>query len=847
MLLAHVNKPPPPPRSIEPSVPEMIERAILRALVKAQEGRFQTVDEFLTALTGKVPLRRSVTATPIMTLPAAVPPLNDSPTDAALAGARSVPQENVASTPEFMSAPALADPTLSGCLKTSPGGRNWPQRSPVQHRPRGDRALSHLKDWEGELTDQVEEVRDHLAEQRTLAPPPLPPPSLRDSETHGPDFPGHVAAPCPSVLASDRLRVTIRHSGNGHDLDVGYYLPGGGRLGGRRGSRAPIAEALRQGGVRNLDELGLLLGRFDPAAPHRALAGDHLAQLGQALFDALFGRERKEHAELFRQLFNDPEGQHTGPNRAPLRLLLRFEDDSGEALRELPWRLLRHRGDWLCHHGWTVEIENEGERASVHLPGPCQIVFVHPARGAPLAAEADAHLGTFREVLERLWPGYAIDDHLYPAAGRAALAEVFRHISPHIVYVFAAATCDALQLDGDTTLPLTELPNFFPRSEPPSLLYLNLLPSLPVTPIQIPPSLLGAAPCVIAPGAAEPPAEAAHLAQQFFDEFLGHEADPVAVLQACQPLDARRSMRRATLRAFTRYQRFSSTRVAHGSKRGKARLHLDRKDQRSRTQLLLTELADAWTKKVLSLVAYAERHHHLDVLARSLYDHLRTHLRSDIHFEWIKVPFPVDREPLVEQLEDMLMSHLTPRGHQGLREALGACFPPSLLGGARHLIIGLDWGTLGAARRQPLSLDELLVWLEFGARRLVEVCPPGARLVSYLAIETVAENHGDLQRALDGYGRLGSVVTHAASMSPLQPLADVTFDDLLTFFSNADYSTCPDRLRHRVCRAIMALTGGRFDAVLHYINEAERGSWFALAAQAPEDEPRSPLDRRKIL
>ena len=53
MLLAHVNKEPPSPRSINPGVSEAIEKAILRALAKAQEDRFQTVDEFITALTGK--------------------------------------------------------------------------------------------------------------------------------------------------------------------------------------------------------------------------------------------------------------------------------------------------------------------------------------------------------------------------------------------------------------------------------------------------------------------------------------------------------------------------------------------------------------------------------------------------------------------------------------------------------------------------------------------------------------------------------------------------------------------------------------------------------------------------
>jgi serine/threonine protein kinase len=66
LLLAHINEPPHSLRSINPDVPEDIEKAILCALAKAPEDRFQTVDEFLTALTGKPPLPRR---------PAVMPPL----------------------------------------------------------------------------------------------------------------------------------------------------------------------------------------------------------------------------------------------------------------------------------------------------------------------------------------------------------------------------------------------------------------------------------------------------------------------------------------------------------------------------------------------------------------------------------------------------------------------------------------------------------------------------------------------------------------------------------------------------------------------------------------------------
>jgi serine/threonine-protein kinase len=50
IVLAHIQQPPPAPRSVNPRIPEGLERVILRALEKSPQKRYQTVSEILDDL-----------------------------------------------------------------------------------------------------------------------------------------------------------------------------------------------------------------------------------------------------------------------------------------------------------------------------------------------------------------------------------------------------------------------------------------------------------------------------------------------------------------------------------------------------------------------------------------------------------------------------------------------------------------------------------------------------------------------------------------------------------------------------------------------------------------------------
>jgi serine/threonine-protein kinase len=45
LLMMHVTRPPPPPREINPTIPEALERIILRLIEKAPEDRVQSCGE----------------------------------------------------------------------------------------------------------------------------------------------------------------------------------------------------------------------------------------------------------------------------------------------------------------------------------------------------------------------------------------------------------------------------------------------------------------------------------------------------------------------------------------------------------------------------------------------------------------------------------------------------------------------------------------------------------------------------------------------------------------------------------------------------------------------------------
>jgi serine/threonine protein kinase len=121
MLLAHVTEAPPPPRSINPALPERIEKTILRALEKRPEQRFQSVEELLGALTGTAPPRltpypqATSSVTGKSTIVATAGPTAQAAGSEPTALAVSATEQTAMSPPAAASAPAVSalEPTTA--------------------------------------------------------------------------------------------------------------------------------------------------------------------------------------------------------------------------------------------------------------------------------------------------------------------------------------------------------------------------------------------------------------------------------------------------------------------------------------------------------------------------------------------------------------------------------------------------------------------------------------------------------------------------------------------------------------------------------------------------------------
>jgi eukaryotic-like serine/threonine-protein kinase len=76
LLMAHVSRPPPPPRTLEPGLPLAAEEALLQALAKDPEQRFSRVEALVIAFCGDT---MADWKTPAAALPPALPPATTAP------------------------------------------------------------------------------------------------------------------------------------------------------------------------------------------------------------------------------------------------------------------------------------------------------------------------------------------------------------------------------------------------------------------------------------------------------------------------------------------------------------------------------------------------------------------------------------------------------------------------------------------------------------------------------------------------------------------------------------------------------------------------------------------------
>ncbi len=103
------------------------------------------------------------------------------------------------------------------------------------------------------------------------------------------------------------------------------------------------------------------------------------------------------------------------------------------------------------------------------------------------------------------------------------------------------------------------------------------------------------------------------------------------------------------------------------------------------------------------------------------------------------------------------------------------------------------------------------------------------------------EKHDALRQRFDELSRQPRLRQPHFEMHLLQPLRQITPQDLDAFLSDEDNTSCPPEYRHDVAERICAETGGEFEATVELLEKAERGyMWPDLYHTLPEVAPPAP-------
>jgi serine/threonine-protein kinase len=128
LMSDHVNTPPPPPSLIVPGIPKGVENAILKALAKNPDERFQTVEEFGAALEH---LYDFGVIAPVVTVPPVPPPQTRA------APAKAVPPRPSPKTAPTQTIPLPAfTPAVAPPAAVPPAQRPAPPPQPIAAPPR---------------------------------------------------------------------------------------------------------------------------------------------------------------------------------------------------------------------------------------------------------------------------------------------------------------------------------------------------------------------------------------------------------------------------------------------------------------------------------------------------------------------------------------------------------------------------------------------------------------------------------------------------------------------------------------------------------------------------------------
>lgn len=537
----------------------------------------------------------------------------------------------------------------------------------------------------------------------------------------------------------------------------------------------------------------------------------HHAAAGRVLYAWLFGDRTRELCVLG---FGSPESDV--PTLGALRLRLTLPPE----LQGLPWRALRVHDTPLLDCGWTVEEgpDRIPERGLILQNPPRMVLMVIPTRDEE-ALTSRWHERALRRRIDTLWPAPGV-----PTVEVARTLDDLRAAlrrRPELVYVYAQAELD----EGEAWLRLgrgvhpqdLRLDELLAQTAG-AVVVLNLLgPDAPIPPPTgaDPPAALLLGP----PDAG--PVEALTWAERWWDQCFGGARDPL--LAALHLGEAGRAG--AGVRAWGACDLGETLPHVGRDRQGKAAQALDRVAARGEAWLKIHDFLGG-ARRVLCLLGRGPPGEEVGQLGGILARHLRPQVeahggawtpRDDPRRRPLPLESPVRiRAALEARLPDA--ADLSARLERLATEALGRTRARPLL--------WLDCGTRAAPRD-----DEIGLWIAFAHEVLAPHCPDGLQIVWFLAVE--AEDYEAIGELVEPPERGATDLVFEA---PLPPVGLVPREDLRLFLNDANHCSAATELslpqRRQALDALMHRTGGRWQALVDEIDQAEKLGWHELLLHA---------------
>lgn len=339
--------------------------------------------------------------------------------------------------------------------------------------------------------------------------------------------------------------------------------------------------------------------------------------------------------------------------------------------------------------------------------------------------------------------------------------------------------------------------------------------------------LLGLIPLVLWRRLPSRAADSTTRAVTWLRRWLADAEDPVTAWHEAQRSARPATPETASVVLHADYTSWDTRLLPVGQRPAHPRLVLDRRKPKAVLAADVRELAETRERRVLAFVAAATGGHSVAHFGEQVEHYLQGALRM-VPLKRVSLGFPDERRDLWSAVHDALHLQLARKDGELTHEMLRRHAPLHLPGLARP-VLWLDWGVFGAGHATPLTADELGEWVRFAAEFLVDHCPPDVRLMASVGFELKSEGTCDrLLALLDSFHEEPWHDRRAGPfrLSDLPALERVQRQEYFDFMSTQ--AACEESLRQEVATLLYKATDGHFDSTVALIEEAQKGSWYAL-------------------